>query len=315
VLALAPAPSLAPSLASFPLPLPRRPASPRRLRPHSRLLTASRGGLTRGSPCPQAQGQQECNISCTFIIDHKPAGTRARGHAAIFLGDLEVYRRDPGGRKLGPRGGGASAAGNGAGEEWEGQEDRVVVFREAESKFPAAAWEKYQVKVTYSRAAHVSYGYLDDLDNMLAEAVAAVRRPELRPELLGAVLLRCGVKGGGSEASSDRRRQRARFVEELSRLLPVKSYGECAKNAEWPAGLERDKLGAMRRARFCLAFENSDDADYVTEKLFDCLRAGAIPIVGGGEHIRLFAPPGSSIFIHDHPSTAALAAFITEVLP
>ena len=30
--------------------------------------------------------------------------------------------------------------------------------------------------------------------------------------------------------------------------------------------------------RFCLAYENSLDEDYVTEKLFDCLRAGAIPV-------------------------------------
>ena len=34
---------------------------------------------------------------------------------------------------------------------------------------------------------------------------------------------------------------------------------------------------SLQRAQ---AYENSHDQDYVTEKLFDCLRAGSIPVVG-----------------------------------
>ncbi len=38
-------------------------------------------------------------------------------------------------------------------------------------------------------------------------------------------------------------------------------------------------LNKVLLCRFCLAYENSLDEDYVTEKLFDCLRAGAIPVM------------------------------------
>jgi len=111
----------------------------------------------------------------------------------------------------------------------------------------------------------------------------------------------------------DRRRARAKFVQDLSHLVQVKSYGECAKNAEWPAGRAKDKLFAMRRCRFCVAYENSHDQDYVTEKLFDCLRAGAIPIVSAGSHIRQFAPPSSAIYIEDFSTVERLAAHLDSV--
>ncbi len=116
------------------------------------------------------------------------------------------------------------------------------------------------MNITYSLGAHVTYGYLDDLSLLLQDAALSSIRPEHRPDLLGAVVLRCGDKGGGGGGggggsggrSTDRRRMRAKFVEDLSRILPVKSYGECARNSEWPPGLERDKLASMRRARLSL---------------------------------------------------------------
>ena len=100
----------------------------------------------------------------------------------------------------------------------------------------------------------MTYGYLDDLPLLLQDAALSSIHPEHRPDLLGAVVLRCGDKGGGGSGgrSTDRRRMRAKFVEDLSRILPVKSYGECARNSAWPPGLERDKLASMRRARLSL---------------------------------------------------------------
>ena len=41
------------------------------------------------------------------------------------------------------------------GGEMMARELRAVVFREAESKFPAAAWSKYDLNVTYSAHAQV----------------------------------------------------------------------------------------------------------------------------------------------------------------
>jgi len=136
----------------------------------------------RGRGVTQAQGEQACQVGCTFIID--TTGGHIEGDIGLYLGDLEVYRRDPGKRAL-PK---PVAYGN---------ELRAVVFREAESKFPANAWSKYHVNITYSLGAHVPYGYLDDFRLFLEAAAFSVTRPEHRPDMVGAVVLRCGQRGGG----------------------------------------------------------------------------------------------------------------------
>jgi len=260
-----------------------------------------------------AQGEQLCQVGCTFMMD--PSGGLIVGDVGVYLGDLEVYRRDPGGRVL-PRASGPEGGEGGSGR---GGELRAVVFREAESKFPAKAWSKYDLNITYSANAQVQYGYLDSLELLLRDASYSVQRPELRPDVVGAVILRCGTKTAPRPASGegevkDRRRMRAEFVEELGKLVSVKSYGDCANNAPWPPGHNRDKLYAMRRSLFCLAFENSVDPDYVTEKLFDCLRAGSVPIVSGGAHIREMAPPMSAIFVEDYGSTRELASYLISLV-
>lgn len=68
-----------------------------------------------------------------------------------------------------------------------------------------------------------------------------------------------------------------------------------------------------RMSRFCLAYENSGDRDYVTEKMFDCLAGGAVPVVWGGSHVREFTPPNSSLFVEDYESVEALAKEMKEI--
>ena len=156
---------------------------------------------------------------------------------------------------------------------------------------------------------------MDDLDLLLGDARTAIQQPEHRPDMVAVVILRCGGRGAASGAhhAGDRRSMRVELVGQLAELVPVKSYGACATNAKWPLGRERDKMFVMRRARFCLAFENALDPDYVTEKLFDCLRAGAVPLVSGGAHVREFVPPHAAIFIDDFDSVELLAAHLRRV--
>ena len=107
-------------------------------------------------------------VKCFFIID--ATGGHIHGDVGLYLGDLEVYRRDPGARplpslphptfptdalqrSLAPAMDESQSAPRGDGG---GEELRAVVFREAESKFPAHAWAKYSVNITYNRAAQVA---------------------------------------------------------------------------------------------------------------------------------------------------------------
>ncbi len=73
----------------------------------------------------------------------------------------------------------------------------------------------------------------------------------------------------------------------LGRLLPSRS-----PYATWRGPVD-DKIDLLSRARFCLAHENCRDLPgYVTEKLFDCFRAGCVPVYVGPSEIAELVPPG-----------------------
>lgn len=241
---------------------------------------------------------KHCAVPCEFRAFAPGVNVDAdEADVVLFLGDLELYRRDPGGRKGLP---GTGRAGGGA--------VRAVAVREALSKFPKAAWSKYDANVTYERGADASYGYVASVDAMLRRASASPGWGE-RENSVSAVALRCG----SGKDSGDRRAMRTRFIEQLGRDVDVRSYGACARNAAWPKGHEKDKAHVTRLSRFCVAYENSADADYVTEKLFDCLAGGAVPIVWGGEHVREFVPPGGGLFVDDFDSVDKLATEVKAI--
>ena len=53
----------------------------------------------------------------------------------------------------------------------------------------------------------------------------------------------------------------------------------------------------MQQSKFALAFENSRMEDYVTEKFFAAVEAGAIPVVYGAPNIAQYAPEGGKSII------------------
>jgi hypothetical protein len=91
------------------------------------------------------------------------------------------------------------------------------------------------------------------------------------------------------------RSDRERWLTEIEQWLPVHHYGRWRRNRPSEIDLGREtKLALLRRYRFNLAFENSIDRDYVTEKWFDCFIAGCVPVYLGAPNIGDYAPaPGS----------------------
>lgn len=75
----------------------------------------------------------------------------------------------------------------------------------------------------------------------------------------------------------------------------------------------------MKRAitslyKFGLAFENTRDQDYVTEKLFEVLQAGSVPIYMGAPNWRDFFPfPDAVIDASEFDSPEDLAAFVSSI--
>lgn len=90
---------------------------------------------------------------------------------------------------------------------------------------------------------------------------------------------------------------RNQYAAELMKHLPVDSYGRCLRNRTLPGDEgRRTKLDTIASYPFTLAFENSISKDYVTEKFFDPLLVGSVPVYLGAPNVNEFAP-GNHAFI------------------
>lgn len=84
---------------------------------------------------------------------------------------------------------------------------------------------------------------------------------------------------------------RQEYLKELMQEIRIDSYGKLFNNCH----LEEDnglssKMTLYSRYKFVIAFENFRAANYVTEKFFDPLLAGAVPIYFGAPDIDEYAP-------------------------
>lgn len=96
---------------------------------------------------------------------------------------------------------------------------------------------------------------------------------------------------------------RNRFIDMIGRIMRVDRFGKAFGNT-----YAKDKFGILKKYKFCIAIESSIDSikwgrmysneidDYdVTEKLLDCMRAGAIPIYFGPRNARMYFPNKKSV--------------------
>src|SRR5262249_477022 len=108
---------------------------------------------------------------------------------------------------------------------------------------------------------------------------------------------------------------RRELVDELMRHMEVDSYGKSQNNCK----VEQDngrmtKLDVISGYQFYLAFENSNAADYVSEKMFDGLIAGTVPVYLGAPNIDDYLPGRNCIIkVSDFASPAELARHLISV--
>jgi hypothetical protein len=116
--------------------------------------------------------------------------------------------------------------------------------------------------------------------------------PDLMPGLKGAPRPKTKDRLAAHFVSSPYDRSgRRKLATELMRYLDVHSYGRDLTN-RW---LDEDrgratKLEVIASYKFTLAFENAIAPDYVTEKLYDPLVAGSVPVYLGAPNVDQFAP-------------------------
>lgn len=108
---------------------------------------------------------------------------------------------------------------------------------------------------------------------------------------------------------------RLQYAAELMRRIRVDSYGFVHKNRpeEIPPG-HRPRLDLYRRYKFTLAFENSFAPDYVTEKLYEPLTAGSVPVYRGSPDVADLAPsPDCYVDASRFSSAAELGAYLNHL--
>jgi len=109
--------------------------------------------------------------------------------------------------------------------------------------------------------------------------------------------------------------RRIEYILQLMMHIDVHSYGKLFRNRSLDGDNGRwSRLETMKRYKFTLAFENAIAMDYVTEKFYDPLIAGSVPIYLGAPNIDNFAP-GDHCFINaaDWKSPEALARYLLEL--
>jgi hypothetical protein len=137
--------------------------------------------------------------------------------------------------------------------------------------------KQFDLTMTYRRDSDVPVPYCGP---ELAEALRMPPRPKSRDRL--AMLL---ISSGHNQSG------RLEYATELMRHLDVHSYGRCLNNRALLADTGRaTKVALLAGYKFNLAFENAVAPDYVTEKFFEPLEAGCVPVYLGAPNIEAFAP-------------------------
>jgi hypothetical protein len=108
---------------------------------------------------------------------------------------------------------------------------------------------------------------------------------------------------------------RTQYVSALMHYISVDSYGRCLQNRTLENDTGRQtKLDTIARYKFTLAFENSIAQDYVTEKFFDPLIVGSVPVYLGAPNIAELAPADRCfINVADFPGPRELAAYLQRL--
>jgi len=101
----------------------------------------------------------------------------------------------------------------------------------------------------------------------------------------------------------------------------VLSYGKCFHNAEESGevgGQDHSSAGWIQptAARpFKLVAENALEPWYVTEKIWDALAEGAVPVYLGPPEVKKMLPQGSFLYVDDFPSTKSLVQRMINFTP
>lgn len=95
--------------------------------------------------------------------------------------------------------------------------------------------------------------------------------------------------------------------------LNVERYGRCYANSKLPRSSQKDADEYIKKFKFYFAFENALHCrDYITEKFWNALLLGVVPVVWGTpkDDYVAAAPPNSFIHVDDFADLEKLVAYL-----
>lgn len=96
----------------------------------------------------------------------------------------------------------------------------------------------------------------------------------------------------------------SRFKTRVFGIPPFPSY----------RGAIRDKASVLRKTRFAYCYENSRDlSNYITEKIFDSLVNGCVPVYWGADNVLDYIPGNCFIDRRNFADTAEVHAYLTAI--
>ncbi|WP_434724977.1 glycosyltransferase family 10 domain-containing protein [Mesorhizobium sp. RIZ17] len=162
----------------------------------------------------------------------------------------------------------------------------------------------FDLTMTYESGSDVWTPYLPE-----AGWWEAARKPVAPPKMEAAPAVHF-------QSSSFNKSGRDTLLAELSQHIGVDRYGKFNSNrhVEGPDLGPQTKLETIGRYRFCLALENSIAPDYVTEKMFDPLAAGTVPVYLGAPNGADFVPENCYIDAASFDTPRELADYLRHLI-
>lgn len=108
--------------------------------------------------------------------------------------------------------------------------------------------------------------------------------------------------------------RREDYVKQLQKHISVDVYGRCGNLTTDTNSANGFRDQIAKQYKFYIAFENADCDDYISEKFWNSLRIGIIPIVRGQRaRYKKLAPPNSYIHAESFLTPEGLAKYLKEL--
>lgn len=159
---------------------------------------------------------------------------------------------------------------------------------------------RFDLKMSHHQDADIMVSYIpESLRTLRPEALAGNRHEHLM----------CSFISGDVDRSG-----RIPYLKALSNCIDIHRYGRHG-NREIPGDEgEATKMKLSARYKFSFAFENAIAPDYVTEKFFQPLLAGSVPVYLGAPNVDEYAPVDDCyINAADFSGPQALADYLLEL--